>query len=82
MSPITTHVLDTSKGKPAIGVAVMLEIHVGPERWKEVGRGVTDVNGRITAFDPPLAALERQIYRLRFSTGAYFAASHVRTFLS
>ena len=80
MSPITTHVLDTSIGKPASGVAVILEIHAGPDRWKELGRGVTDVNGRITAFNPPLAALERQVYRLRFSTGAYFAASHVRTF--
>jgi 5-hydroxyisourate hydrolase len=82
MSPITTHVLDTSRGKPASGVAVILEIHAGPDRWKELGRGVTDVNGRINAFNPPLAALERQLYRLRFSTGAYFAASHVRTFYS
>jgi 5-hydroxyisourate hydrolase len=80
MSPITTHVLDTSTGKPAPGVAVLLEIHDGPDRWKELGRGVTDVNGRISAFNPPLAALERQVYRLRFSTGDYFAASHVRTF--
>jgi 5-hydroxyisourate hydrolase len=79
MSPITTHVLDTSKGKPASGVAVVLEINTAPDRWKELGRGVTDVNGRIAAFNPPLAVLERQIYRLRFATGAYFAASHVRT---
>ena len=80
MSPITTHVLDTSLGKPASGVAVVLEIHAGTERWKELGRGVTDLNGRIAAFNPPLVGLERQVYRLRFSTGAYFAARHVRTF--
>jgi 5-hydroxyisourate hydrolase len=80
MSPITTHVLDTSTGKPASGVAVLLEIHAGPERWKELGRGVTDVNGRIAAFNPPLVSLERQVYRLRFSTGAYFATKQMRAF--
>jgi len=80
MSPITTHVLDLTSGKPASGLAVVLEIGAGPERWSEIGRGVTDVNGRITAFTPPLLALARQLYRIRFSTGAYFAARHVGTF--
>ena len=80
MSPITSHVLDTSSGKPASGLAVVLEIAAGPDRWTELARGVTDVNGRVTAFDPPFAALKRQVYRLRFSTGAYFAAICVRTF--
>ena len=80
MSPITAHVLDTTLGKPAQGLAVVLEISAGPDRWTELTRGVTDVNGRITAFDPPLDALKRQVYRLRFSTGAYFAAICVRTF--
>jgi 5-hydroxyisourate hydrolase len=80
MSPITTHILDLSTGKPAGGLTVILEIAAGPDRWKELGRAVTDLNGRIAAFNPPLAALERQVYRLRFATGAYFAASHVHTF--
>jgi 5-hydroxyisourate hydrolase len=79
MSPITTHVLDTTRGKPAAGLAVVLEMSAGSDRWRELGRGVTDANGRISDFNPPLATLERQVYRLRFSTGAYFAASHVRT---
>ena len=72
MSPITTHVLDTSLGKPAAGVAVILEKSAGPDRWNELARGVTDVNGRITAFNPPLEPLERRLYRIRFSTGALF----------
>lgn len=80
MSPITTHVLDTTRGKPAAGLAVVLETSAGADRWTELGRAVTDGNGRISDFNPPLAALERRVYRLRFSTGAYFAASHVRTF--
>jgi 5-hydroxyisourate hydrolase len=80
MSAITTHVLDTSTGKPAQGVAVVVEIAAGLDRWTVLARAVTDSGGRVTAFDPPLAALKRQVYRLRFSTGAYFAANCVRTF--
>ena len=44
-SPITTHVLDTSLGKPAAGVAVVLERQSG-STWHELGRGTTDVDGR------------------------------------
>ena len=42
MSPITSHVLDTTSGKPASGLAVKLEISDGPDRWAEVGKAVTD----------------------------------------
>jgi 5-hydroxyisourate hydrolase len=80
MSLITSHVLDTTLGKPAHGVGVVLDIHEGADRWSEVARAVTDSSGRITAFDPPIKSLNRQSYRLRFATGAYFAAMHVRTF--
>ena len=80
MSPITAHVLDTTLGKPAQGLAIVLEIAAGPEHWSEIARAVTDAAGRVTEFDPPVAALKRQLYRLRFSTGAYFAAICVRTF--
>jgi 5-hydroxyisourate hydrolase len=80
MSPITSHVLDTTLGKPAHGVAVILETPEGADRWSEVGRAVTDSSGRIGDFDPPIKSLNRQAYRLRFATGAYFAAMHVRAF--
>jgi 5-hydroxyisourate hydrolase len=40
MSPITTHVLDTTRGKPAAGVAVILEMSTGADRWRELGRGL------------------------------------------
>ncbi len=80
MSPITSHVLDTALGKPAHGVLVVLEKPDGADRWAELGRAVTDSDGRIAAFDPPIQALNRQAYRLRFGTGAYFAAMHVLTF--
>jgi 5-hydroxyisourate hydrolase len=43
MSQITTHVLDTSLGRPAAGVPVTLERQVGAG-WKEISRGATDAD--------------------------------------
>ena len=80
MSPITTHVLDIARGRPARGIAVTLEIARGPDRWAELARGATDDDGRIGQFDPPLAPLEPAVYRLRFATGAYFAGLGVDAF--
>jgi 5-hydroxyisourate hydrolase len=80
MSPITCHILDTTLGKPAHGVGVVLEIRDGPDGWSELARATTDSNGRVADFNPPLEALKRAVYRLRFATGTYFATMHVRTF--
>jgi 5-hydroxyisourate hydrolase len=80
LSPITTHVLDTTNGMPGRGIAVSLEIARGPDQWNELARGVTNDDGRIGEFDPPLAPLESTVYRLRFATGAYFHALGVRAF--
>jgi 5-hydroxyisourate hydrolase len=73
MSRISTHVLDTARGRPAAGIAVVLE-SAGPDgTWSELGRGVTDVDGRVSDLCPgaPLAAGD---CRLRFATGDYFRA--------
>lgn len=80
MSPITSHVLNTTSGKPAEGLSVVLEIAQEPDRWSELARAVTDAAGRISDFTPPVKSLGRSAYRLRFATGSYFAASHVKTF--
>jgi 5-hydroxyisourate hydrolase len=80
MSPITTHVLDITRGRPAQGIAVRLEIARGAGLWAELARGVTDADGRIGEFNPPLTALEPEVYRLRFDTGAYFKAMGTRAF--
>ena len=49
MSQITTHVLDTAKGKPAVGIQIILYA-VGREGEQEIGRGVTDNDGRQTGY--------------------------------
>lgn len=74
---ISTHILDTSKGRPADGVAVVLERQVGDADFEVVLSGVTDVDGRVklVAGEP-----ERGTYRLRFAIGEYFWRQGYRTF--
>lgn len=78
-SPITIHVLDTSRGKPAVGVAVVLEQADGKE-WRELARGKTDGDGRVAALLPKGKPVAAGVYRVTFETGAYFAESKTRTF--
>jgi 5-hydroxyisourate hydrolase len=71
VSGITTHVLDTARGRPAAGLPVMLERAVD-SIWQPVGRGTTDGDGR--AGDLLTSAPEEGRYRLTFDTHAYFRA--------
>jgi 5-hydroxyisourate hydrolase len=68
---ITTHVLDTSRGRPAGGVDVRLEFHA-PEGWQLVGRDTTDGDGRARALVPPETALTVGVHRLVFDVAGYF----------
>jgi 5-hydroxyisourate hydrolase len=72
MSQITTHVLDTSIGKPAAGVPVVLEVEDVGSGWKQVGRGATDKDGRLGDLFGEGALIEGT-YRLTFDTHTYFA---------
>ncbi len=71
MSSITTHVLDTSKGKPASGIPVRLSCFTN-QAWKEIGNGVTDKDGRVTDLMGKSEKPEKGIYKLSFETGQYF----------
>jgi 5-hydroxyisourate hydrolase len=79
MSPITTHVLDTSRGRPASGLRVLLEIRGVKGRFRELARGRTDSNGRIADLLPE-GALRRGTYRLTFDTARYYRSRRVRGF--
>ncbi len=74
VSAVTTHVLDTATGTPAVGVAVRLERAgpAGPAGGSgEIARGRTDEDGRIRDLGPP--RLPAGTYRLVFETGPYLA---------
>jgi 5-hydroxyisourate hydrolase len=64
MAGITTHILDTAKGRPAAGVPITLF------RDRDVlFDGVTDDDGRARILEPD--RLKPGTYRLVFDTGAY-----------
>ncbi|MFK0239919.1 hydroxyisourate hydrolase [Microbacterium sp. NPDC090281] len=77
VSHVTTHILDTSIGRPAPGVAVALEARDG-DGWVGIGTGFTDADGRVKELGPD--RLESGAYRLRFDTGTYFAGIDTDTF--
>jgi 5-hydroxyisourate hydrolase len=78
MSAITTHVLDTSRGRPAAGLHVALE-QAGPSgEWHRVGEGVTDPDGRLRTLMSDGARPVPGLFRLIFDTRAYFE-SHATT---
>jgi len=47
---------------------------------RELGRGVTDADGRLRTLLPAGEPLDRGIYRLTFHTGPYFAAHALHGF--
>jgi len=79
MASLSTHVLDTARGKPAAGVAVTLEA-AGPDGWHELARGTTDADGRIRELVPADARMEPGTYRLTFDVGRYFTGQGIEGF--
>jgi 5-hydroxyisourate hydrolase len=77
---ITTHVLDTSRGRPADGVPVRLDARDTAGVWREVARGVTDDDGRCRGLVPDASKLLRGVYRLTFDAGQYFDRARVPAF--
>jgi 5-hydroxyisourate hydrolase len=71
---LTTHVLDTARGKPAAGVRIVL-FAVGPDGRRQLAETVTNADGRTDA--PMLAgdALGKGSYELVFHAGDYLRAT-------
>lgn len=74
MNAITTHILDTSTGHPAAGIAITLEIQLGGDTWKLLGRSISGSDGRAGELLPKGSALEPGSYRLTFEPAGYFRA--------
>jgi 5-hydroxyisourate hydrolase len=80
VSAITTHVLDTSIGRPAVGVSVVLERGKTPNGWQVIGSGRTDSDGRVRTLMDEATPVGPGTYRLVFDTRGYFDARGVSTF--
>ncbi|HTS01799.1 MAG TPA: hydroxyisourate hydrolase [Thermoanaerobaculia bacterium] len=80
-SPITTHVLDLATGRPGEGIRIVLRMKEGRGEggakkdgggatWREIGRGVTDADGRAENLVPAAARIEPGTYSLTFDVAA------------
>src|SRR5579862_7897247 len=78
MKRISTHILDLSRGQPASGVGVQLEMQDPAGTWRLVNSASSDCDGRCAQLLES-DELAPGVYRLRFDTAAYFAGLHVET---
>ncbi|MDX2010669.1 MAG: hydroxyisourate hydrolase [Myxococcaceae bacterium] len=74
---ISTHILDTTRGRPAQGVTVRLE-QLAPGGAAELARGVTNEDGRVKPLLDVIPAAGA--YRLHFEVAPYFAGLGVESF--
>ncbi|KIM79784.1 hypothetical protein PILCRDRAFT_822959 [Piloderma croceum F 1598] len=91
-SPITCHVLDSSTGKPAKGVAVTLQGYRSVpgndnmNMFEPMATGETDSDGRCTDLLPPHDSPDRAklkiggLYKVTFKTKEYFAKTGRKCF--
>lgn len=79
MSQITTHILDTSKGKPAANVPVTFHQQV-EGKWMNCANGITNSDGRVSNLLPQEAALPLGIYKMSFEVSAYFSNTNTECF--
>ena len=80
MTPITTHVLDTSTGKPACGLAVTLEYETQEAGWQPLANGVTDNDGRINSLITSDTEFSAGRYRLTFEQATIFICGKPNVF--
>lgn len=79
MSQITTHVLDTSVGKPGNEISIMLQ-QLHTHGYETIAQGVTNDDGRIADLLPPDKKLPPGVYKLVYETGVYYSAKSIKTF--
>jgi hydroxyisourate hydrolase len=79
MSQVTTHVLDTSAGKPGKNISVQLMQNENNE-WISIAQGVTNADGRVADLLPEEKNLSAGTYKIVFDTGNYYATQNIKTF--
>ena len=80
MSAITTHILDTSTGRPGAGIPVVLERKTHSVGWQAIAEGMTNSDGRLNDLLNPREAFLPGHYRLIFEIGPYFLLQSIECF--
>lgn len=78
-SQLTTHVLDTSIGKPGKNINICLQMPVNGN-WQTIAQGITNADGRVSDMLPPQRTLSAGDYKLIFETKNYFASQKIKSF--
>lgn len=79
VSQLTTHVLDTSIGRPGENITIRLQQPVNDD-WQAIAQGVTNADGRIGDLLPAERNLKPGNYKLVFETENYFLKNNVKGF--
>lgn len=78
-SQLTTHVLDTSVGRPGKDISIRLQIPVNGA-WQTIAQGITNDDGRVGDLLPAQKKLAPGNYKLVFDTAGYFATKKIKGF--
>ena len=78
-SHITTHVLDTSVGKPGQNITIRLQAFINGN-WQTITQGVTNADGRIGDLLASGRWLKPNNYRMLFDTATYYQQLNTKTF--
>lgn len=79
MSQLTTHILDTTKGKPAQGINIIL-YQLQNNSWTELISGLTNKDGRIPDLLSKGTLLDLGIYKMKFEVKDYFDREGIKSF--
>lgn len=79
ISQLTTHVLDTSVGRPGEGITIRLKELIDG-KWQTMAQGITNEDGRVADLLPESIKLLHRNYKLIFETERYFLMNHVKGF--
>ncbi|MGB4960566.1 MAG: 2-oxo-4-hydroxy-4-carboxy-5-ureidoimidazoline decarboxylase [Saprospiraceae bacterium] len=79
VSQLTTHVLDTSIGKPGKDISICLQSKESGE-WQTIAQGITNSDGRIVDLLPPNRILKPGNYNIAFDTNHYFKSHNINGF--
>jgi 5-hydroxyisourate hydrolase/2-oxo-4-hydroxy-4-carboxy-5-ureidoimidazoline decarboxylase len=79
VSQLTTHVLDTSLGKPGRDISIRLK-QFRNGSWHTIAQGLTNEDGRIGDLLPSNKIVVPGNYKMAFETGQYFHSMNTKGF--
>jgi 5-hydroxyisourate hydrolase len=77
---VSTHVLDTARGRPAEGLSITLDAATDDGGWRRIGAAETNADGRAPDLVDDDAVAQPGVYRMTFETGLWFTARGADTF--